>query len=80
MNFLKKGGLSFELGPRCLTDGALVLARSNPTEAQFLKRTLFLMFSGLKLSKRGGFEKSSPTTFLNLPFFEVFRAESFKKG
>ena len=35
----------------------------------------FLRFSRLKRSKRGRFEKSSPSSFSNLPFFEVFRAD-----
>ena len=83
-HFLQKGGLSFEFGPRDLTDPVLVLASGYrvriPLKPKFLKPTLFLRFSGLKLSKRGGFEKSFPTSFSNLPFFEVFRAESTKKG
>ena len=83
-HFLQKGGLSFEFGPRGLTDRVLVLASgyrvSNPTQAQISQTYPFLRFSGLKLSKRDGFEKSFPTSFSNLPFFEVFRAESTKKG
>ena len=55
-HFLQKGGLSLELGPRYLTDRALVLA------------------SGYKV------RVPRKPNFSNLPFFEVFRAESFKKG
>ena len=53
MHFL---GLSFEFGPRCLTDRALVLA--------------------------SGYRVRTPLkpNFPNLPFCEVFRAETVKKG
>ena len=55
-HFLQTGGLSFEFGPRCLTDRALVLA--------------------------SGYRVRIPLkpNFSNLPVFEVFRAETFKKG
>ena len=73
VNFLKKGGLSFELEPRCLTDGALVLASGytgSESHGRPISQTYpFLRFPGLK-----------PTSFSNLPFFELFRAESFLIG
>ena len=68
VHFLQKGGLSFEFGPRCLTDRVLVLASGYRVRILLQPNLPFLRFSGVKLSKRGGFEKSFPTNFSNLLF------------